>query len=107
VNRNPTYRWALYPESCLRLPLARPFDLRTSVLVRTPPEIPRQNVTVVVNHRFFENRTITSEWREIEFTVPAALLRGGENFLCFRFEQHLAEESGPPIAAAVSRVQLP
>ena len=107
LNRDPSYRWALYPESCLRLPLAQPFDVRTSVLAKTPPEIPRQNVTIVVNGRFFTNRTITPDWREINFTLPATMLREGENFLCLRYEQHLPGEPGQQIAAAVSRVQLP
>jgi hypothetical protein len=107
LNRDPSYRWALYPESCLRLPLAEPFEMRTSVLLRTPPEIPRQNVTLSANGRYFANRTITSEWSEIEFTVPADLLRGGENFLCLRFEQHLPGDPAQRISAAVSRIQLP
>ena len=107
LNRTPSYRWALYPEACLRLPFAQPFDVRTSVLARTPPGIPRQNVTVAVNGRFFVNRTITPDWREIEFTLPAEMLRAGENFLCLRFERYLPGEPGQQIAAAVSRVQLP
>jgi hypothetical protein len=107
TNQAPSYRWAFYPKSCLRLPIARPFDLRTSVLVRTPPAIPRQNVTIVVNGRFFMNAIVTSDWRDVEFTVPAEMLRGGENFLCLQFERHLPGEPGGQIAAAVARVQLP
>lgn len=107
VNRTPTYRWAYYPRACLRLPLSEPFDLRTSVLARTPPEIPRQNVTVVVNGTFFMNATLTPEWRELPFTVPERMLRGGENFLCLQFQEHLPGEPERQIAAAVSRVQLP
>jgi hypothetical protein len=107
LNRTPTYRWALFPRACLRLPLAQPFDLRTSVLIKTPPAIPRQNVTVVVNGRFFMNRTVTSDWRELNFTVPGKMLRGGENFLCLQFERHLPGEPGQQVAAAVARVQLP
>jgi hypothetical protein len=107
LNKTPNFRWAFYPQSCLRLPLAGAMDLRTSVLAKTPAAIPRQNVAVVVNGRFFTNGTLTPDWREIKFTVPAEMLRGGENFLCLKFGQHLPGEPGQQIAAAVARVQLP
>jgi hypothetical protein len=99
------FRLAHHPEACVRLPLSGPADLRAVLTARAPAALVPQTMSVAVNGRLVETHTLSSEWREVPFTLPAAQLFSGENIVCFRFARRLPGPDG--VAAAVARLQLP
>jgi hypothetical protein len=103
------FRRALYPEACVRIPLREPFDLRTVVTARAPEGLGSQTVTVALNGEELTSSRLTHAWKDISFTMPERYLIPGENTLCFRFREALADrdQAGARVAAHVARVQLP
>lgn len=103
----PAFRWALAPESCVRVPLEAPFDLRVAITARAPAEVQPQVMTLASNGRAVGTAPVGTEWGDSAFLVPAAALVPGENWLCLRFSREWPEEEGLRAAAAVSTIQLP
>src|SRR5262249_18030838 len=103
----PAFRWALAPESCVRVPLEAPFDLRVAVTALAPGDVQPEEMTLVSNGRTVGSAPVGTDWGESAFLVPAAALVPGENWLCLRFRREWPGEEGLRAAAAVSTIQLP
>jgi hypothetical protein len=104
----PTFRWALYPQACVRIPLDRPaIPLRTVVTARAPNRVERQIMTIALNGAVLKQAELGHEWEDVAFTLPLELLAPGENLLCLHFSDATPEADGARHAAAVSRIQLP
>jgi hypothetical protein len=101
----PAFRWARAPRACLMLPLDQPILLRTRVTARAPEGIGRRQIHVEANGQSVASRTVGPAWEDVSFDVPEALLRSGENHLCFVFGPEAGPESTR--AAAIAHVQLP
>jgi hypothetical protein len=103
----PTFRWATYPQACVRFPLDRPpQDLRTVITARAPGRLTAQTMSVTLNGRAVQQVSLAREWADVRVTLPLDLLAPGENMLCLRFSEALPEAEGAK-AAAISRIQLP
>jgi hypothetical protein len=103
----PTFRWALYPQACVRFPLDRPeIPLRTVVTARAPGRLENQTMTIALNGTVLKQSALGDEWAEVPVTLPLEVLSPGENLLCLHFSEGLPEAEGRR-AAAVSRIQLP
>jgi hypothetical protein len=103
----PAFRWALAPESCVRVPLEAPFDMRVAITARAPAEVQPQVMSLVSNGRLVGSSPVDTAWSESAFLVPATALVPGENWLCLRFSREWPGEEGLRTAAAVAVVQLP
>jgi len=99
----PSYRWALYPRACLRIPLEEPFDMAVTITLRAPHQAAGQVTTLAVNGTAVGSAGLDRGWKDVALLVPARTLLPGENTLCLEFST--AAPGG--VAAAVSRVQLP
>lgn len=104
---SPSFRWALYPRACVRLPLEQPADLRAAILARGPDSIPQQEVSVVLNDALIAKRRLSPDWQELELVLAAERMKPGENLLCLEFAAPARAPGGDPVGAAVSRIQLP
>jgi hypothetical protein len=103
-----TFREALFPQACVRIPLEEPFELRILVSARAPDGLDEQVMTVLSNGRVLASAPLPSEWSEVPVVVPEDALVPGENALCLRFHNALSHEGeGQPVAALVERIQLP
>ena len=104
-----TFRRALYPRACVRVPLQGPVDLKTVVTARAPSDLSSQTVAVILNGQVLTTAPLSNQWDEIEFTMPARELVRGENSLCLRFSEALpaGERGDERVAAFVERIQLP
>ena len=101
----PAFRWALYPEACLMLPLRG--DEQTAavgVLARAPRKALPQEMTLLLNGTARGRAALASEWTSLRFPVPPEAFRPGENQLCLRFTRALPGEASA--AAAVAEVRL-
>jgi hypothetical protein len=103
----PAFRWALYPRSCVLVPLLVPRALRGSIRVRAPARIPDQTMRILGNGVVVATVPLAPEWADIPFTVPAESLAGGQNQVCFEFVRSLPGEAGGSNAAAVALIRLP
>jgi hypothetical protein len=103
----PSFRWALYPRACIRVPLQAPIALRSFIRARSPGRLSDQSMRIVSNGVAIATVPLSREWTDIPFTVPAASLRPGENGVCFEFSRTLPGESNGGNAAAVALIQLP
>ena len=103
------FRYLLYPEGCLLIPLNEPFDLRGHLLARAPARIPDQRLTVLLNDRVLTVADVGAVWTEIPFEAPQRLWNAGENRFCVRAAKKRPGDEGDDLsyAAAVVRVQLP
>jgi hypothetical protein len=105
----PAFRWAMTPESCLRLPLSAPAALPATILARAPAATQPQTMTVLWNGRPAGTFPLGTEWQETRVRLRAEDAVPGENFLCLRFARALPatrpEEAVP--AAQVVSVELP
>lgn len=103
------FRYLLYPEACLVIPLNEPFDLRGHLLARAPRRIPDQRLTLILNDRVLTVADVGAVWTEIPFEAPQALWNAGENRFCVRAAKKRPGDEGDDLsfAAAVVRVQLP
>jgi hypothetical protein len=103
----PTFRWAIYPQACVRFPLDRPaIPLRTVVTARAPARLDGQTMTIALNGTVLKQAALAVEWTDVPVTLPLERLTPGENLLCLHFSESLSEADGRR-AAAVSRIQLP
>jgi hypothetical protein len=102
-----TFRRALYPEACVRIPLREPFDLRIAVTARAPEGALPQVMTVAMNGAVLTSASLTASFKEIRFVAPEESLVAGENALCLLFANGLPDDSGRRVAAHVERIQLP
>ncbi len=102
-----TFRWALFPRSCLRIPLEDPSSsaLRGVVTARAPGRLEPQPMTVRWNDAVVASASLTREWQDVPFVLTPETSKPGENILCFEFTRGLPGGDGE--AAAISRVQLP
>lgn len=103
------FRYLLYPEGCLIIPLGEPMDLRGFVLARSPARIREQTLTVILNGRKIAEAALPAAWTEVRFEAPRTFWRGGENEFCLRALRKRPGDEGDDLsyAAAVIRVQLP
>jgi hypothetical protein len=105
-----TFRRALFPEACVRIPLDEPFPLRVSVSARAPDGVESQSMTMVANGNTLSSAPLSSEWAELPFVIPVEALVPGENVVCLRFATALPGEldgGEGDVAAFVERIQLP
>jgi len=107
----PTYRWAFYPQACVRLPLLdgpTKKGLRTVVTARAPGGLAGQTMSAALNGRtVLEQAALTEDWTDVSFLLPAPALAAGENLLCLRFDKALPGDDGSRVAAAVLQIKLP
>lgn len=102
-----SFRWALAPESCLRLPLEEPAVLRLTIKARAPARLQPQIMTVLANQREIGTATLGTEWAEVPVLVPQESLIPGENALCLRFSRRdPATIEGGRVCAAVAWVKV-
>lgn len=103
------FRYLLYPEACLVIPLNEPFDLRGHLLARSPARIPDQRLTLILNDRVLTVAEVGAAWTEIPFEAPRRWWNAGENRFCVRAAKKRPGDEGDDLsfAAAVVRVQLP
>lgn len=103
------FRYLLYPEACLVIPLNEPFDLRGHLLARAPARIDGQRLTLLLNDRILAVADLPPGWTEIPFTAPRHLWNPGENRFCVKAAKKRPGDLGDDLsyAAAVVRVQLP
>jgi hypothetical protein len=101
----PSFRWAVFPEACARIPLLQPFDFEAIVTIRAPRRVQPQHMTVLMNGHELAEVVVGPEWAEIPFAVAAEHQQPGENYLCLRFSRKAV--GGRGVSAAVSRIQLP
>lgn len=100
----PSFRWALPPRSCVRLPLDAPFALRVLVTARARSARPPQRLDAEINGQRVASRPLPAEWTELDLTLPTRFLQPGENWLCFRFGVAGRDDEDP--VAAVASVQV-
>jgi hypothetical protein len=102
------FRWAHFPEACVRWPLAAPLDLPLEVWARAPRPARPQTMTLVVNGRELGRAEVGAEWAGHRFEAPATAFQPGPNRLCLRFSNAAPGESDQVrVAAAVARIGRP
>lgn len=105
-----TFRRALYPEACVRLPLNEKFPLRIAITARAPDGVSDQTLTVTMNGDVVSRGDLPNQWKDIRFVAPEESLVHGENELCLGFSHALPPEEGTldrRVAAYVEKIQLP
>ena len=101
----PAFRWALYPEACLVLPLRGDvLPVAVGLRIRAPRKALPQELTLVLNGTVRGRASLAADWVSLRFAIPPEDFRPGENHLCLRFTRGRPGEDGP--AAAVSEVRL-
>jgi hypothetical protein len=103
----PDFRWALYPEACVRIPLEEPFDLRVEIEAFAPPAAQPQTMSVLANGTVVGAGPLSPEGSRVQVFVPEGRLVPGENRLCLRFSTALPAEADRAAAAGVWVIQLP
>ena len=103
------FRYLLFPEGCVIIPLDEPFDIRGFVSARSPARIKDQRVTLFLNGRRMVEAELPPAWTEIHFDAPGPFWLRGENELCVRAAKRRPGDEGDDLAfaAAVARIQLP
>lgn len=102
-----TFRRALYPEACVRIPLRTPFPLRIAVTARAPEGALPQVMSVAMNGRVLSSASLTTRFNEVRFLAPKDTLVPGVNVLCLQFSNGLPGKDDRRVAAHVERIQLP
>jgi hypothetical protein len=103
----PEFRWALFPEACVRIPLEAPFDLRVAIEAFAPEAALPQGMTVAVNGTVVGAGVLVPEGTSVPVLVEKRHLVPGENTLCLRFSNGIPGERGKRAAAGVWVIQLP
>lgn len=103
------FRYVLFPEACIVIPLEEPFDLHGHVLARAPARIKDQRMVLTLNGTAIADDALPSTWTEAPFKAPSHLWVAGENLFCIRLAKKRPGDEGDDFAyaAAVVRVQLP
>jgi hypothetical protein len=102
----PPFRWALFPEACLTIPLPR--DLRprrVELQARAPHRALPQRATAVLNGRVLGEAGVPAEWTLLQFDAPPERWLSGENSLCLRFARATFGEYR--VSAGIAEVRLP
>jgi hypothetical protein len=102
----PHFRWALWPEACLLVPLVSTHELTLAVNVRAPQGALPQSADATWNDTPLTAIALTAEWQTIAWRVPKDRVRAGENRFCLAFENATDGDAGERLAAAVSTVRL-
>ncbi len=104
-----TFRYLLYPQACIVIPIEEPFDLRGFVRARAPARIPDQRLTLTLNGRTLTEAALPAAWTDVPFEAPSRFWNPGENQFCMRALKKRPGDKGDDLAyaAAVVRVQLP
>jgi hypothetical protein len=103
----PDFRWALFPEACVRIPLEAPFDLRITIGAFAPPAAQPQTMSVTVNGVAVGAGALGPEGDRVPVFIEARHLVPGENTLCLRFSNALPGGPETRAAAGVWEIQLP
>ena len=103
----PDFRWALFPEACVRIPLEAPFDLRVTIEAFAPPAAQPQTMSVTVNDVSVGAGALGPEGTRVPVFIEARHLVPGENILCLRFSNALPGDPETRAAAGVWEIQLP
>ena len=103
----PDFRWALFPEACVRIPLEAPFDLRVTIEAFAPPAAQPQTMSVTVNDVSVGAGALGPEGTRVPVFIEARHLVPGENTLCLRFSNALPGDPETRAAAGVWEIQLP
>jgi len=103
---HPDFRWALFPEACVRIPLEEPFDLRLEIEAFAPEAAQPQTMTVLANGAPVGAGLLAPEGSRVNVFIPEGRLVPGENRLCLRFSNGVPGGEGRA-AAGVWTVQLP
>lgn len=103
------FRYLLFPEGCIVIPLNEPFDLRGFVRARSPARIENQRVTLILNGRPLSEADLPARWTDLPFEAPERFWRSGENEFCVRAAKRRPGDEGDDLAyaAAVVGIQLP
>ena len=102
----PHFRWALWPQSCLLVPLGSSHDLTLEVLARAPRRALPQSAVATWNGTPLQTAPLAAEWQTLTLHVPGSRVTSGENRLCLRFSSAADGEEGGRVAAAVSTVRV-
>lgn len=103
----PGFRWALYPEACVRVPLEEPIDLQATLDLRAPRQAQPQTIAVTLNGReVMASTPLGTEWAEVPLAIEAGALVPGENLVCLRFGNAARGGEGGSVAAAVHEIRL-
>jgi hypothetical protein len=102
----PHFRWALWPEACLLVPLASSHGLTLEVLARAPRRALPQSAAVTWNGAPLATAPLTAEWQTLALLVPRERVRGGENRLCLGFANAADGDEGGRVAAAVATLRV-
>jgi hypothetical protein len=106
--REPPFRWAHFPEACVRWPLVSPIDRALEVWARAPRLARPQAMTLVVNLREQGTAELGADWAGHRFEVPAHAFQPGPNRLCLRFRNAApGAREDARVAAAVARIGRP
>jgi len=100
------FRWALPPESCLRIPVDGRFDMDLTLRARAPAATQPQTVTVRFNDRVVAVAELPETWTVLRTSVPEAHVTPGENWLCLRFANAAVAKGGARLAAAIASVEV-
>jgi hypothetical protein len=103
----PDFRWALFPEACVRVPLEAPFDLRVTIFAFAPAAAQPQTMAVAVNGMVVGTGALGTDGDRVPVFIDARRLVAGENTLCLRFSNALPGEPQNRAAAGVWEIQLP
>jgi hypothetical protein len=87
----------------VRVPLDEPVELAASVTARAATNA-AQPMELVLNGTTIGAATLTRDWAEIPFVLPARGLVPGENTLCLKFGSAAGASGEGQVAAAVSRI---
>jgi hypothetical protein len=100
----PSFRLALYPRSCIRVPLLRPLNLEARITARAPTKGRDQVAKVTLNDQPLTRVAFEAEWAERRVPLPASAMVPGENLLCFEFDDPVPGADGVGIGAYVKRI---
>jgi hypothetical protein len=102
------FRWAYFPEACVRWPLEAPLDQRLEVWARAPRRARPQTMSLWVNGREQGRAELGADWAGHPFSIPAQAFQPGPNRLCLRFTSSApGEREDARVSAAVARIGRP
>jgi hypothetical protein len=102
-----SFRWALYPRACIRVPLDVPIPLPAEILARAPRKALPQRVTVTLNGTVVGGYELASAWSTYRVVIPRQWVVPGQNELCLAFSNSAPGDAESGLAAAaVSSIRL-
>lgn len=100
----PSFRLALFPRACVRVPLLRPLNLEARITARAPSKLRDQVVKVTLNDQPLTRIAFEADWAERKVSLPASAMVPGENLLCLEFDDSIPGADGLAIGAQVRRI---